>query len=284
MDNILNFNEEKSLWEVGEECLDRAEEALDAAQADMNELEGQEFTRDTLEAFGTLAKRVHDNALKAVEEAERVCKIYDELMNGEGLNPGQMARLGVMSSRRHFILKEVGDVTHRVDVYMRQLAPKVLKPEEMKGFEKLVSKARGKVIDQQLLDDLAAQAKASPRLRMNLNFHQSLDEKCHRFLNALEPGTVVAVHHHPTKDETIVILRGRVAVTTYDDSGVEVERVELCHEGGRFGINIPKNVWHTVECLESAVLFECKEGPFVPHEQEGILEIAGQARDEGERK
>ena len=137
------------------------------------------------------------------------------------------------------------------------------------------------IIDQILLDEIAAQAKASPRLRMNLNFHQSLDEKCHRFLNALEPGTVVAVHHHPTKDETIVILRGRVAVTTYDDSGAEVERVELCHDDGRFGVNIPKNVWHTVECLEPAVLFECKEGPFVPHEQEGVLEIAGQARDEG---
>ena len=116
------------------------------------------------------------------------------------------------------------------------------------------------IIDQQLLDDLAAQAKTSPRLRMSFNFHQSLDEKCHRFLNALEPGTVMAIHHHPTKDETVVILRGRVAVTTYFDDGSVMERVELCHEEGCFGVNIPKNVWHTVECLEPAVLFECKEG------------------------
>ena len=85
----------------------------------------------------------------------------------------------------------------------------------------------------------------------------------------------MAIHHHPTKDETVVILRGRVAVTTYLDDGSVMERVVLCHEEGCFGVNIPKNVWHTVECLESAVLFECKEGPFVPHEQEGILEIAG---------
>lgn len=129
------------------------------------------------------------------------------------------------------------------------------------------------IIDQHLLDELAAQAKASPRLRINLNFHQSLDEKCHRFLNALEPGTVVAVHPHPTKDETIVVLRGRVAVKTYDDNGEVIERVVLCHEEGFFGVNLPKNVWHTVECLEPAVLFECKEGPFVPHEEEGILEV-----------
>ena len=147
------------------------------------------------------------------------------------------------------------------------------RPERDGGAFKDDYRSVSMIIDQHLLDELAAQAKASPRLRMNLNFHQSLDEKCHRFLNAMEPGTVVAVHHHPTKDETIVVLRGRVAVTTYDDVGALIERVELCHEDGRFGMNIPKNVWHTVDCLEPAVLFECKEGPFVPHELEGVMEV-----------
>ena len=85
---------------------------------------------------------------------------------------------------------------------------------------------------------------------------------------------MVAVHHHPTKDETIVVLRGRVTVTTYDDDGAVIEHVVLCHEDGCFGMNIPKNVWHTVESLEPAILFECKEGPFVPHEQEGILVVS----------
>ena len=60
---------------------------------------------------------------------------------------------------------------------------------------------------------------------------------------------------------------------TYSDYGEVIESVVLCPEEGRYGVNIPKNVWHTLECLESAVLFECKEGPFVPHEDEGILEI-----------
>ena len=44
-----------------------------------------------------------------------------------------------------------------------------------------------KLIDKQLLDDVSRQAKESPRLRMNHNFHQSLEDKCHRFLNAVEP-------------------------------------------------------------------------------------------------
>ena len=58
------------------------------------------------------------------------------------------------------------------------------------------------VIDKELLDKVSAQAKASPRLRMNYNFHQSLEDKCHRFLNAVEPGPVVPIHKHPTKDES----------------------------------------------------------------------------------
>ena len=41
-----------------------------------------------------------------------------------------------------------------------------------------------KIIDEQLLKEVSAQAKGSPRLRMNYNFHQSLDEKCHRLSDA----------------------------------------------------------------------------------------------------
>ena len=48
----------------------------------------------------------------------------------------------------------------------------------------------------------------------------------------------------------------------------------LSNEDGRYGVNIPKGVWHTIEALEpNSVIFECKEGPFVPHEQDGILEL-----------
>ena len=83
------------------------------------------------------------------------------------------------------------------------------------------------IIDKRILDELAEQAKASPRLRKNYNFHQSLDEKCHRFLNAVEPGTEVPAHRHPTKDETFVILRGKVKVTTHNDDGSIIEGVEL---------------------------------------------------------
>ncbi len=130
------------------------------------------------------------------------------------------------------------------------------------------------IIDQQLIDEVSAQAKASPRLRMNYNFHQSLDDKCHRMLNALEPGTVVPIHRHPTKAESFVVLRGEVKVTTHNDDGSVIDSVVLDPTKGVFGVDIPKNVWHTIESLESgSVIFECKEGPFVSHEEEGILDL-----------
>ena len=92
----------------------------------------------------------------------------------------------------------------------------------------------------------------------------------------METGTEVPVHRHPTKDESFVILRGKVRSTTYNDDGSIIDSVVLSQEDGVYGVDIPKNVWHNVEALEpNSVIFECKEGPFVPHEVEGILEGYG---------
>ena len=131
------------------------------------------------------------------------------------------------------------------------------------------------IINSELLNIVTAQASASPRLRMNYNFHQSLDEKCHRMLNAVEPGTSVPIHRHPTKDESLVILRGKVRSTIYNDDGSIIDSVVLCQEDGVYGVDIPKGVWHKLESLEPrSVIFECKEGPFVPHEIDGILNVS----------
>lgn len=130
------------------------------------------------------------------------------------------------------------------------------------------------IIDEHLLNTVSMQAKESSRLRMNYNFHESLEDKCHRMLNAVEPGTVVEIHRHPTKDETFVLLRGRVVVNTYNDDGTIQESIELNPAEGRYGVNIPKGIWHNLEAIEpDSVIFECKEGPFVPHEVEGVLRL-----------
>ena len=49
-------------------------------------------------------------------------------------------------------------------------------------------------------------------------------------LNAVEPGTEIPIHRHPTKDESFVELRGKVRSTTYNDDGSVLESVVLCIE------------------------------------------------------
>ena len=132
------------------------------------------------------------------------------------------------------------------------------------------------IIDKDLLDQVSAQAKESPRLRMNYNFQQSLEDKCHRMLNAVEPGTVVPIHRHPTKDESFVILRGKVRVTTHNDDGSIIEDVVLSQERGGYGVDVSKGVLHRVEALVlGSVVFECEEGAFVAHEVEGVMTVKG---------
>jgi len=43
-----------------------------------------------------------------------------------------------------------------------------------------------------------------------------------------------------------------------------IESVALCPEEGRYGVDIPRGVWHNLESLApGSVIFECKGGPFV---------------------
>ncbi len=69
------------------------------------------------------------------------------------------------------------------------------------------------------------------------------------------------------------MLRGKVRSTTYDDGSV-IESVVIYAEEWRYDVDIAKDVWHKLESLESgSVVFECKEGPFVPHEVNGLLQM-----------
>lgn len=76
-----------------------------------------------------------------------------------------------------------------------------------------------KVINKALLDRVPSEVKDLTRLRMNYNFHKSLNDKCYQMLNAVEPGTVVPIHGNPKKDEIFVVLRVKVRLTTYNNDG-----------------------------------------------------------------
>ena len=121
------------------------------------------------------------------------------------------------------------------------------------------------IISQELLDGLSAHAKASPRLRMNLDLRNSPSDGSKRMLNALEPGTVMPIHRHRASSETVVIIRGKIQWVFYDDDGNGTERVTLDSSGELRCLNVEKGRWHSLECLESgSVLFECKDGAYAP--------------------
>ena len=127
------------------------------------------------------------------------------------------------------------------------------------------------LIDDKLLNEVVGQAKASNRLRMNYNLHESLDAKAQRLLNALEPGTALPIHRHRHTAETYILLRGCVDVLFYNDLGAEIGRFTLDPLKGNYGMHIPKGQWHTVEVRKSSVVFEVKDGPYMPIEPEDML-------------
>ena len=124
-----------------------------------------------------------------------------------------------------------------------------------------------KIINEALLNETTGRAKQSPRLRMNYNFHEHLDDPVNRLLNALEPGTYLRPHRHlnPKKDEIFLLLRGRIAVFLFDNKGEITQTQILDPKEGVYGAEIKAGTWHGLLVLESgSVIYEIKEVPFAP--------------------
>ena len=119
------------------------------------------------------------------------------------------------------------------------------------------------VIDNRILDELTAAAKASLRLRMNLDLRNSPSDGSQRMLNAIEPGTVMPIHRHRASSETVVCLRGHFEEYFYDSEGRLTETIDMVPGGAV--INVPIGQWHSLKSLESGtVLLECKDGVYEP--------------------
>lgn len=131
------------------------------------------------------------------------------------------------------------------------------------------------VITQAILDQLTEQAKASPRLRMNLDLRNGEGDTSQRMLNAIEPGSPLPIHRHRNTSETVVCLRGRLVEEYYDElERICMERIELSPNGPVVAVNIPAGQWHTVRALESGtVILEAKNGAYEPLSNVDILQI-----------
>lgn len=150
------------------------------------------------------------------------------------------------------------------------------------------------IIDKELLDTLFADAKENPRLRTNHDLRTTIEDSSQRMLNAMLPGTKVAIHRHPMSNENVILITGRMDEVLFEevvnysngckklgteeasedarmlDSQVvarkvtlyEVERIHLCPVEGKYGCQVPKGVWHTVEVIEPSVIYEGKDGKY----------------------
>lgn len=142
------------------------------------------------------------------------------------------------------------------------------------------------IIDNKLLDTLLTKANDNPRFRLNYDLRTSVDDQSQRMLNALLPGTEVAIHRHPNSSESVVCLCGRMDVVVYDEvvtyvqdgedkkqkvSYNETERISLAPVEGKFGCSIPKGAWHTVEVFEPSVIFEAKDRAYGEDGSEMVL-------------
>ncbi len=127
-------------------------------------------------------------------------------------------------------------------------------------------------INQELLDKLAEEAKASERLRMNMDLRDSETDDSQRMLNAIEPGSILPIHRHQKTSETMVCLRGRLQVEYYDDLGMCTESFVIEPGGENVAVSIPIGMWHTVHALESGTcILEMKNGKYEPLTEVDIL-------------
>ena len=133
------------------------------------------------------------------------------------------------------------------------------------------------IVDKDLIDQLFKQAEVNPRKRLNYDMRTSPEDGSQRMLNAMLPGTEVAIHRHPNSNENVILVTGRMDEVLYEEvepqvngEGCtvqgsrlkEVERFHLCPKEGRYGCQVPKGVWHTVEVIEPSVIYEAKDGKY----------------------
>ena len=125
------------------------------------------------------------------------------------------------------------------------------------------------IITNEILDELTEKAKASPRLRANLDLRNSPDDLSQRMLNALEPGTVMPIHRHKDTSETCVCIRGHFEEYFYDEKGTLTDTIDMVPGG--VVLNIEKGQWHSLRCLESGtILVEAKDGAYRPLDEDEI--------------
>ena len=162
----------------------------------------------------------------------------------------------------------------------------MLKFRGVRKLEIMPSKMKSvQLLSDELYDELIRSAQSTGRKRTNYNFHESMEENPHRFLNVMLKGTYITPHRHlnPPKSESFILLKGRLAFFIFDDEGKVCESHILSPEKGySHGIDIAPGIWHTLAVMtDSAVCFEVKPGPYRPTDDKEFAPWAPEEGSEG---
>lgn len=122
--------------------------------------------------------------------------------------------------------------------------------------------------DKKFIDNLLRDATTSERLRQNFDLRNSPDDTSQRMLNALQPGTNVPIHKHDFTTETVICICGKLEEIIYEPTSAynnefkEISRQLICPNEGKYGMQIPAGVWHSINVIEPSVIFEAKDGSY----------------------
>jgi cupin fold WbuC family metalloprotein len=134
-----------------------------------------------------------------------------------------------------------------------------------------------KRLNQELFDNIAQQARSSPRLRQNYNLHE-LSEKVQRFINVLQLGTYVRPHRHcritgVNGFEFFLVCQGELGIIVMDESGQIIDKELVSAHGVVRGIELSEGTYHTLVALApDTVILELKEGPYDPSTDKEFLD------------
>ena len=138
------------------------------------------------------------------------------------------------------------------------------------------------LINKELLSDIHQKATKNSRKRINYDLRNSSEDTSQRMLNALEVGTHVPIHRHLKTSETVVCMDGCLDWVFYEelpniiDGGPihdgekaldetcfkETARFRVCPRVGKYGIQVPQGVWHSIEVFEPSTILEAKDGAY----------------------
>ena len=157
------------------------------------------------------------------------------------------------------------------------------------------------LINKELLSDIHRKATKNTRKRVNYDLRNSSEDTSQRMLNALEVGTHVPIHRHLITSETVVCMEGCLDWVFYEelpnviDGGPihdgekaldetcfkEISRFRVCPRVGKFGIQVPQGVWHSIEVYEPSTILEAKDGPY---QEESMIKKINKEKDNMKKK